>query len=367
MKQLLVIAIALTSVNAFATRARMNALANAPHLTDTQSIYGQPTDVFAIGSDFASLESGVATDTVAAPAVAGANAEGMILRSMGDSKVGVALGHQSMGALRGQLLAAPVIKQQNPIELIYGMKNGDMNLAGILVYSNYNDKTPGLAAGTIVKESSTALRLGASSGPWVATLSLGLVNTAQDFAGNKFTGSSDMNFDGNYMLNDIFWFVNLNTSVGKTESAAGVETGKVTNGMNWKLGALHSHKKDANELFYSIALESSDTKTAGTPDTKTTALKLPITIGVEVDAASWLTVRGSVSQSTFIANSKTSAATTTAELAPGANTTTVAVGAGLKFNKLTLDGALLQTAAGAAGQSVNTANLLAQVGATYWF
>lgn len=364
MKQLLVIAIALTSVNAFATRARMTALQNSPHLVDTQSIYNRPTDIFAIGSDFATIESGV-TGTVAAPAAANRNAEGMIVRTMGDAKLGVALGHQSMNSLRSQLMAAPVIGQQNPIEFTYGMKNGDMNLAGTLVYSNYNDK---LGAGaTLVKESSTALRLGAAAGAWDATLSLGLVNTAQNGTGEKFAGSSDMNFFGSYTMADLWWFAKLATSVGKTESAAGVETGKVTN-MNWTLGVSHANKKDGNELFYSIALASTDAKTAGTPDTKSTSLSLPITVGVEVDAASWLTVRGSVSQSTFIHNTKNEAAPAS-EFAPGANSTTVAVGAGLKLNKLTLDGTLLQTGtvAGNGGQSVDATNLLAQVGATYWF
>ena len=52
MKKLLVVAVALASVNAFASRARVNALANSPHLIDTQTIYGNPADMFYVGGDF---------------------------------------------------------------------------------------------------------------------------------------------------------------------------------------------------------------------------------------------------------------------------------------------------------------------------
>lgn len=91
---------------------------------------------------------------------------------------------------------------------------------------------------------------------------------------------------------------------------------------------------------------------------------LPITIGLEVEAANWMTLRGSVSQSTLISNTKIEAGgVATTETAPGANTTTVALGAGLKFNKLTFDGTLTT----ATTQTVNTTALLAQAGMTYWF
>ena len=74
----------------------------------------------------------------------------------------------------------------------------------------------------------------------------------------------------------------------------------------------------------------------------------------EADAASWLTLRGSVTQTVLLDTSKVEttpvAAGTDSEFAPGTNNTTVAFGAGLKFNKVTVDGALLA----AGSQTLNT-------------
>ena len=140
MKQLLVIAVALASVNAFATRARVNALGNSPHLIDTQTVYGNPADMFFVGGDYVTIETGKTAAT-------GLNdgAEGMVVRSMGDAKMGLSLGHDSDVALQQRtsvmtaasaacptcqnLFSSAVNKfQQNPIELTYGMKTGEIVL-----------------------------------------------------------------------------------------------------------------------------------------------------------------------------------------------------------------------------------------------
>jgi hypothetical protein len=153
MKKLLVIAVALAAVNAQATRARVAALANSPHLVDTQTVYTNPADIFALGSDYVTLETGTTNSTTSTD-----GAEGMVVRSMGDTKWGLSLGHddadasQWAGGLRNTVGFAN-IDQQNPIGLTYGAKSGDMGWAATLVYSNYNDKTPGLAAATVIKES----------------------------------------------------------------------------------------------------------------------------------------------------------------------------------------------------------------------
>lgn len=363
MKQLLVIAVALAAVNAQASRARVMALGNSAHLVDTQTVYTNPSDIFRLPSDYVTLETG-ATGGVAQTAQ-NANAEGMIVRTHGDSKLGLSLGHQSQNAsswgLRGlATVAALKANQQNPLELTYGMKSGDINWAGTLVYSNYNNKQA--AVGALSKESSAGLRFGANSGNWDASLRLGLSNTAELEQGNKFTGTSAIGLGGGYWMDSMYFFGDLSTAGAKEETTAGAETLKYTTN-TIKLGVLNSTKKDGNELFYSAALQSTDTKET-VADTKTTALSLPVVIGVELDAASWLTLRGSVSQTVLINQSKTeTAGTTTAETAPGVNNTTVALGAGLKFNKITFDGTL-QTAT---TQTVNTSALMAQAAMSYWF
>lgn len=377
MKQLLIIAIALTSVNAFASRARLLSLGSSPHLVDTQTVFAKPYDMFNIASDFVALETGTNAGTTAST-TENANAEGMIVRTMGDAKMGLSLGHQSQnasgwasttrpGLRQFATVAALRVNQQNPIEFSYGKKAGEMTWAGTLVYSNYNNKKAATTTG-LEKESSMGVRVGASQGPWDGTVSLGLANSANIMDGNKFTGTLGVSLIGGYKMDTMYFFGNLVQAGAKEETVAGVEAMKVSN-QTISLGVVNSHKKDGNELFYSVALNQASSAVTTAGETKVTSMTLPITIGLEVDAASWLTLRGSVSQSTLINDykSETGGTTTNPEYSPGPNSTSVAMGAGLKFNKMTVDGTLVVGNASTTGKKLDTSELLAQVGATYWF
>lgn len=364
MKKVLVIALALASVNAFATRARVTALGNSSHLVDTQTVYTNPSDMMTMG-DYVNFESGTTVG-----GAENSNAEGMITRSMGDSKLGLGLGHQSSNASIWRLRSAAatgfatIKSQQNPVNLSYGMKMNDMLIAGTLVYSNYNDKFNG------EKESSSGLRFGLRSGAWDAKLGIGLGNSYENTVDGKFTGTTGISGGVGYWMDDMYYNGYVEMAGFKTESTAGAETRKFA-GTTFLLNALKSIKKDGNEIFYGLGLSSVSTKTnvtAGTIESKTTSMALPITIGMEADAASWLTLRGSVTQNTLINSSKTEVnGTASAETSPGLNSTVAAVGAGLKFNKLTVDGTLKGLTGGTATQDLNGNNLLALVGLTYMF
>lgn len=371
MKQLLVIAVALTAINAQASRARVAALGNSAHLVDTATVYTNPADMFRLGSDYVQLETG-ATGALAQTAQ-NANAEGMIVRTMGDAKLGLSLGHQSTNASSWGLRALATVaalrtNQQNPIELSYGMVSGDIKWAGTLVYSNYNDKVA--AVGVLEKESSTGVRFGLVTGNWDGSLAIGLGSNAQLNTGNKFSGTTSFSLAAGYQMDSMYFNGGITSAGAKEETTAGAEANKIAD-TTINVGVVNSHKKDGNELFYGVSLVQSSRKqdftTASTDDVKRDSLTLPLTIGLEVEAASWLTFRGSVTQTTFINSLKqetsTTPATTTVNTDPGANTTAVNLGAGLKFNKLTIDGTL----GTATTQTVNTTALMAMVGVGYWF
>jgi hypothetical protein len=365
MKKILVVVVALASMNAFATRARVNALGNSPHLMDTQTVYSNPADMMMMG-DFVTMESG----TTAAGAT-GANAEGMVTRSVGDAKYALSLGHLSENASISGLRAAGATVtgfattkgQQNPIELSYGMKSADMTWAATLVYSNYNDKK------NSEKESSGGVRVGMRSGALDAKLKLGLLNTYENTVDGKFNGTMGATLGAGYSMDNLYVSGYITDAAFKTENTSGVEQRKFDK-MDINVSAVSSHKKDGNEFFYGAGLTNSTTKVTllSTTDIKTTSMVMPIWMGLEVDAASWLTLRGSITQNTLINNTKTdTAGTTTAELAPNVNSTEASVGAGLKFNKLTVDGSLTGLSGSAATQEVNGTKLLGQVGMTYMF
>ena len=381
MKQLLIIAIALTSVNAFATRARTTALGNAAHLTDVQTVYTRPSAIFKLSGDYVNMETGSVTGTTAdcdtstvaiEPCTAqNTNAEAMIVKTMGDAKMGLSLGHQSelfstwgLRSALGSFMAvgAPAANQQNPIELTYGMQSGDMMWAGTLVYSNYNDKLA--AVNNMEKESSTGLRLGVDSGAWDGSLRLGLVNTVDVKTATtsaKFTGTLGVEGDVGYTMDSLYFSGGLTMAGFKYEDTSGAV--RKYDRSDYRVSATNSIKKDGNEFFFGAGLNMTSSKETVT-DAKVTSTTLPVFLGLEVEAASWLTLRGSVKQATLINSSKKETATTVNyEYAPGNNTTTVALGAGLKFNKLNFDGTLSTGST----QKVNSSDLMGQVGMSYWF
>jgi hypothetical protein len=362
MKQLLVIAVALASVNAFATRARVNALGNSPHLIDTQTVYGNPADMFFVGGDYVTIETGKTAATSLND-----GAEGMVVRSMGDAKMGLSLGHDSDVALQQRSSVAALFPskvnylQQNPIELTYGMKTGDMAWAGTFVYSNYKSKT-----GINEKEDSMGLRAGLRMGALDAKLGLGLANNYQNDTDGKFKGTLSASIGAGYSMDNLYFNGFFRQAGWKTENAAGTETAKIDYN-TIQANVTSSHKKDGSEFFYGAGLANSTTKNS-VGDSKTTSLTLPVWMGLEVDAASWAVLRGSITQTVLINDSKTEAGgTTTAEVSPGANNTVVNVGAGIKFNKITLDGSLEGLSGGTATQQLNGNTLLGSVGMTYMF
>ena len=365
MKQLLVIAIALASTTAFASRARVTSLSNSPHIIDTQSIYSNPAKMFLMG-DFVNLESGTT-----AQAGEGLNTEGLLVRSMGDAKMGLSLGHRSLNAssfglrafVAGAGASATITNQQNPIELSYGMKAGDITWAATLVYSNFNDKV------NDNKETSAGLRLGALMGAWDFSLGLGLGNTAKS-ATIDFKGTTGISAYAGYTMDSLYTYGEV-VLAGAKMSVSNNEVTKVDQ-TKITLGAVESIKKDGNEFFYGASLVSTmfknDKTSATNDDQKTNSLNLPVIVGLETEATSWLTLRGSLTQSVLINNVKdeTNSVATT-ETAPGANNTVAAIGAGLKWNKVTVDGSLQGLTGGAAAQTLNGNTLLSTVGLTYMF
>lgn len=370
MKKLLVIAVALASVNAFATRARVAALGNSPHLVDTQTVYDNPAYMFFVGGDYLTIETGRTAATTLSN-----GAEGMVVRSFGDAKFGLSLGHDSDVAMSQRDAVSALFPtrthyyQQNPIELSYGMKTGDMAWAGTFVYSNYKSKVA-----PNEKEDTMGLRGGLRMGALDAKVGLGLANNYQNDTDGKFKGTLSASVGAGYQMDNLYFSGFFRQSAFKVEAGnaavggapAGTELAKVDYN-KIEANVTSSHKKDGSEFFYGAGLVNETTKNS-VGDRKSTALTLPIWMGLEVDAASWAVLRGSVSQTVLINDQKTEAASVTSiEYSPGPNNTVVNVGAGLKFNKITVDGSLEGLSGGTATQQLNGNTLLGSVGMTYMF
>jgi len=105
--------------------------------------------------------------------------------------------------------------------------------------------------------------------------------------------------------------------------------------------------------------------------TQTTTYSLPLSIALEADATSWLTLRGSVAQNIYETSVDGDSIRTS-----GTGATTVVAGATLNFGQLKVDGMIGNDAAGAGsgasgatttGGTLRLDSLLSRVAVHYWF
>lgn len=355
MKKLLVLAaVTLASTSAFASKARLSSLSSAAHLTDVQTIFVNPADMNLLGA-WATFETG---PTNASGATANPQAEAGFVRTMGDARWGFYLGHTGVASAVRQQSGSAFFVEENPINLFYSDKAGEIGWGVGFNYSSSDQKVTG-------KQSAMGLTAGMRMGPWDASLGLGLSDTAKFGAAGaetKWTGKMAADLRAGYLMDAWYFYGGYAMSGGKAEDNTG--TLSDLENSNIRLGMINTTKADGAEFFWgaSYAMNTANDKAVGANKVETT--NLPVVIGIEADAASWLVLRGSVTQTVLLSSTKTTpvggAAGDTQTLG---NNTTVAAGAGIKFNKFMLDGSLAAQTTG----TINGGSLLANAGLTYTF
>jgi len=394
-KLLLIAALASLSIPAFASKARVTALGNADHLVDPQSAFDNPAHLTLMG-DYVTFEAGATT-----PAYTGVTgtttwaeylngiatppgAEGGFVRSSGDAKYGAYLGRRSAftDAARG---AFGFLRQENPFELQYAMK-GAINWGAALNYSSSDKKT------AAQKQQAMGVRFGATTDTWEGFAVIGLGSTADgataanilqggDANANgivddvipvaadttaKYKGTIGFKVGGAYKMENIRLYGKYYMDGFKYEGASATFNDLKVEQSQLDLGAIDHNKIDGGQWFYGVALQMFNAKKSNAAiDTKTTATYLPFLVGLEYDAASWLTLRGSASQNVLLGSTKTDdgAAGFSDETDTIRNNTKVAAGLGLRFGKWTADGSWAAQTTG----TVNTTNFMTNLGMTYAF
>lgn len=371
MKKLLFAALLLIQTQAFATKARVQALAYSGHLTDEQYIFSDALYANYLGN-FISLESGVVLSD--STTTSSSNAEGMVGYKLDENRTLVlALGHQDdyvVGAREfANAFGTTYTMTQNPVHAFYGIKGEDISYAFGAFYSNFKDKL------TSATESSSGITFGAEVGAWQYYGAYVLGNTVETAASNEFDGNGAWSLNTYYTGESIHAYLTINKGFAKS-STAGTENESHDNQTIY-LGLLDTQQKDGNDTFWGAQIVTTTVSchTTGSVacDQKYTSTVLPVWFGYEAQANSWLTLRGSITQTVLINQSKdelgypagaldfsTGAAS---ELAAGENSTTVAAGVGLNFKNFTVDGTLST----ASTQTLNTTDLMGQVGMKYTF
>lgn len=355
MKKTLYILAALTMAasTAMASKARLNALGNSQVAVDSdiQGIFQNPSYMHYVG-DFVTFEMGTPSTTAATAVDTNPNPEGGFINTMGDAKFGAYLGRLSAdtnafrAAANKKLNAEVFLQQENPIELFYGAKAGDLNWGVSFSYSN-SDKKNTAAAADDQKQNAMGLRMGVRTDEWAAFANVGLGSKAtMDTAEMK--GTSGLQVGGHYMM-DTMRVYGIYQNSGVKISNSGTDLGETTVGTT-SVGFTNAWKNDGNMAFYDVSykMENTLSKTPAdaTKETKIATTSLPVTLGAEVSATSWMKLRGSVTQNVLLGSTKT-----TLDGAGEANTignnTTTAAGAGFVWGRNNLDLVMTMGTAGA--------------------
>lgn len=366
MKKLLVLAaLSMAATPALASKARLTALGNAAHLIDTQTVFVNTADMHYLG-DYATIEFGSSANNAGSTSTQAPRAEGGFVRSSSMGKWGAYLGRQSatvnefVTGVNAQNPGLDLLTEQNSLDLFYGTELAGQKWGFGLHHSaaKIEDPAPTREVNTM------GLSVGVRNDVWDAYGRFGLMGEtkAEGLAELKQKGLFDLGFG--YWMDTVYLSAKYLTTKGTLTPNGGADTDIEKN--TWSVSAIDNMKVEGGNFFYGISYSSNELKTAGVKQTTTA---LPLIAGMEIDAASWLVLRGSITQNVIIGEFKdeTNSPATTNK---NANNTVVAAGAGLKFGKLVVDG----TIAGAGTTSGNTANgdvngnqLLANGSLTYMF
>ncbi len=372
MKHILAVLLALSFSTAFATKARQKALSNALHLTGTQTVFTSPYHLMSL-ENFVALESGAMTATTVDN-----GAEGSVLMNVNpDAKLFFSMGHldESVQAQRKFINALVGVTaynaQQNPAEIIFAWKDGSTVWGLGTYYSNFNNKLSG------EKESSAGVRIAASYGDLKWKANIGLINSAVNSAGDQMNNNMYFNYGLRYTQSNLRYGFDFTTWDASQTLNAAITPNESHNYQNMNLRVVDLNKFEGGEFFYGITLDQTTVKNK-TTDKKFSRLTAPVIMGAETKATEWLVVRGSLTQTVLVAQSKdefgysTTALTgatgvADAEFSSEANNTVAAAGMGLIFNKVQLDATLKGLIGSAANQNINGTDLLGQVSAVYTY
>jgi hypothetical protein len=382
--------LAVLATPAFASKARLQALGESTfgsyYINDNRNIFLNAAQVNN-HKDLVTFEWGNSSDTAAQDNNAAPKAEGGVFFGNGNMVYGVQLGSESN--------SSSAFRAWSGINTAYAAENNVLDLfvggdAGIkwganLTYSKSAENE--LAADA--KQEAMRTRLGVDAGNWQGFANINLSNKAEQADGaQEFKGKTGLQVGGSYDLNEYRLFAEYQTIAGSDEVAdeeASVKTMLLgaarTNKLNDKANLFTKLQfsqttcvnEGGNNLVIANDASNADLTciaAAGSED-ETKVMSVPLTIGLEYDAASWIVLRGSVSQSIMgtveIHGNKRSQD----------NTTRVNAGATLKFGDLNVDGVIGTDTTGdgtpngnstaASGGTLRTDALMSRVSMTYKF
>jgi len=358
-KQLTVaLGLAVLATPAFATKARLQALGEdvngSYYVNDNRNIFLNPAHVNT-HKDLVTYELGntTAADTTVAP-----RAEGGLFRQAGNLVWGAQLGSESSTSNAFRAAAGVNFAEENNLDVFVGGDSG-LKWGANLTYS----KSAKDEVNADKTQEAMRTRFGVVMGDTEVFGGLNLTNKAEDGAA-EFKGKLGYRLGATHAWEGYTLFGNWQSLTGED-----VTNDSDIKGSTLELGAgRQTRLNDRANLFTRLQYTrtTSEVETANI-DTKTSSL--PVVVGLETEATSWLTLRASVSQALW------SSVDADGDKSPLHDTTVVNAGASLKFGELTVDGVVGNNLGAAAvsgdtsgGQgTLRTDVLMTRVGMTYRF
>jgi len=373
-KHLMVAAgLAVLSTSAFATKARLQALGQTDgrasfYLDDTRSVFLNPAKLNMM-NNYVVTEWGDSDNTT--DSEANAHAEGGFFRKAGSIAYGLYLGNE-YGTTNNDrnTLDSNFQKVDNNIDLFFA---GDMGVqwGARVQYAKGSDEPSG--AGAIKKENDVlGLGLGVVKNNIEAYANLLLKDESKGATASNDTFEADMglNLGASYGMKDMTFYVDYDKS-GHEYKNAGTKSNETEKTMMTFGVAKEKEISKTAKVFMDINYNTSKTEEK-VAKTETKTKELPLTIGFETEATSWLTLRASVVQNVVIGETEVKNGATTTD----ANSTKVRAGATMTFGKLMVDGVIGTTDGTRNGAFAGTGNndgvlatdnLMTRVAVHYWF
>ena len=392
-KLMLVAAVTIASVSAHASKARLDSLQNAAQLEDfTYAFDGRAEDT--LNYEAALVEFG-GSGSYSSP-----DAEGGFIRKMGDAALGFYMGKPSTSLATGvssfadaygtttdeKTVIKKALGQSNPIEVTYAAKAGDMAWGVGLFATGSDQKLFTANSGTEYMQGKITQNIygvyaGVNAGAWDAQVRAGLQGDTK-FTGNgnatyntmaglgttdeiKIQSTGNVKVSGRYRMDTMTYYASYESLAGNIK-VNGVKKSDTTNDTT-TVGVVDSKKKDGVDFFYGVSLVSNvakDKDATVTANQEIDTFSMPLLVGVEADANSWLTLRGAISQNLPFASSVKYKGTGSGATAVASTTTTL--GAGIKWGKATIDGVLGMGSTGQFGTD-NASNMFTNAALTYNF
>jgi uncharacterized protein (UPF0216 family) len=242
-------------------------------------------------------------------------------------------------------------RTSNSIDLTYAIRSGGNSYSLGFFYAGQNDKVHqvGNHAGT--------MNLGIRIDDFTFSTNVGLFNYVDDLATSGHL-SINQSFMGAlvFEMDDIHFIIDLSSSRVKHDvlmtEANSIEL------LNYKMGLVKTTYHGSETIFYRINLETDQIKNRLTSLNKK-EIRLPLTLGFESVLTDEIKLRSSIKQTVGIYQND--------DLSAGPNTTTAAVGLGLNYKKITIDGTLQGLVGPTANQQLSANQFLTETSLTYWF